>query len=83
MNKHNLYIIVPVYFSIHDAQQKVYASHNNRQIFKKNQFTTKARVSLFCYNFIEYICNMPRGPPSPLYNGHRVFPGGKAVGTWR
>ena len=25
----------------------------------------------------------PWGPPSLLYNGYRVFPGGKAVGTWR
>ena len=23
------------------------------------------------------------GPPSPLYNGYRVFPGGKAAGAWR
>jgi len=23
------------------------------------------------------------GPPNLLYNGYRVFPGGKAVGTWR
>jgi len=25
----------------------------------------------------------PWGPPNLLYNGHRVFPGGKAVGAWR
>ena len=25
----------------------------------------------------------PWRPSSPLYNGHRVFPGGKAAGTWR
>ena len=25
----------------------------------------------------------PRGPPSLLYNGYRVFPGGKAAGAWR
>jgi len=25
----------------------------------------------------------PFGPPSLLYNGHRVFPGGKVVGSWR
>jgi hypothetical protein len=25
----------------------------------------------------------PWGPPSLLYNGYRVFPGGKAAGTWR
>jgi hypothetical protein len=25
----------------------------------------------------------PWGPPSLLYNGYRVFPGGKAVGVWR
>jgi hypothetical protein len=24
----------------------------------------------------------PCGPPSFLYNGHRVFPGHKAPGTW-
>jgi hypothetical protein len=24
-----------------------------------------------------------RGPPSLLRNGYRVFPGGKAAGTWR
>jgi hypothetical protein len=24
----------------------------------------------------------PWGPPSLLYNGHRVFPGGKAAGAW-
>ena len=23
-----------------------------------------------------------RGPPSLLHNGYRVFPGGKAAGTW-
>jgi hypothetical protein len=23
-----------------------------------------------------------QGPPSLLYNGYRVFPGGKAAGTW-
>ena len=25
----------------------------------------------------------PCGPPTRLYNGHRVFPGGKAAGAWR
>jgi hypothetical protein len=25
----------------------------------------------------------PWGPPSLLYNGYRVFPGGKAAGAWR
>ena len=25
----------------------------------------------------------PWGPPSPLCNGYRVFPGGKAAGAWR
>ena len=25
----------------------------------------------------------PWGPPSLLYNGYRVFPGGKATGAWR
>jgi len=25
----------------------------------------------------------PWGPPSPLYNGYRVFPKGKAAGAWR
>ena len=25
----------------------------------------------------------PRGPPSLLYKGYRVFPGGKATGPWR
>jgi len=25
----------------------------------------------------------PGGPPSLLYNGYRVFPGGKAAGAWR
>ena len=25
----------------------------------------------------------PWGPPSPLYNGYRFFPGGKAAGAWR
>jgi hypothetical protein len=25
----------------------------------------------------------PWGPLSPLYNGYRVFPGGKAAGAWR
>jgi hypothetical protein len=24
----------------------------------------------------------PWGPPSLMYNGHRVFPGGKAAGAW-
>ena len=24
----------------------------------------------------------PWGPPSLLYNGYRVFPGGKAAGAW-
>jgi hypothetical protein len=24
----------------------------------------------------------PRGQPSLLYNGYRVFPGGKAAGAW-
>ena len=24
----------------------------------------------------------PWGPPSLLHNGYRVFPGGKAAGTW-
>jgi hypothetical protein len=27
--------------------------------------------------------NRPWGPPSLLYNGYRVFPGGKAAGAWR
>jgi hypothetical protein len=25
----------------------------------------------------------PRGQPSLMYNGYRVFPGGKAAGAWR
>jgi len=25
----------------------------------------------------------PWGPPSVLYKGYRVFPGGKSAGTWR
>jgi hypothetical protein len=25
----------------------------------------------------------PWGPPSPLYNGYRVFPGGQGAGAWR
>ena len=25
----------------------------------------------------------PGAPPSLLYNGYRVFPGGKAAGAWR
>jgi hypothetical protein len=25
----------------------------------------------------------PCGPPSLLYSGYRVFPGGKAAGAWR
>ena len=25
----------------------------------------------------------PWGPPSPLFNWHRVFTGGKAAGAWR
>jgi hypothetical protein len=25
----------------------------------------------------------PWGPPSPLNNGYRIFPGGKAAGAWR
>ena len=25
----------------------------------------------------------PGGPPSLLYKGYRVFPGGKAAGVWR
>ena len=25
----------------------------------------------------------PWGPPSLLYNGYRVFPGGKTDGSWR
>jgi hypothetical protein len=24
----------------------------------------------------------PRSPPSPIHNGYRVFPGGKAAGAW-
>ena len=27
--------------------------------------------------------DLPWGPPSLLYNGYRVFPGGKAAGAWR
>jgi hypothetical protein len=27
--------------------------------------------------------DQPCGPPSLLYNGHRVIPGGKATGAWR
>ena len=27
--------------------------------------------------------DLPWGPPSLLYNGYRVFPGGKAAGEWR
>jgi hypothetical protein len=33
---------------------------------------------------IFYTCpDRPWGPPSLLYNGYRVFPGGKAAGAWR
>jgi len=32
-------------------------------------------------------CDFPypsnRGPPSLLYNGYRIFPGGDAAGPWR
>ena len=27
--------------------------------------------------------DQPWGSPSPLHNGYRVFPGGKAAGEWR
>ena len=27
--------------------------------------------------------DLPWGPTSLLYNGYRVFPGGKAAGAWR
>jgi hypothetical protein len=27
--------------------------------------------------------DLPWGPPSLLYNGYRVFPGGKAAEAWR
>ena len=27
--------------------------------------------------------DLPCGPPSLLYDGYRVFPGGKAAGPWR
>jgi len=33
----------------------------------------------------EIFCTCPDrlwGPPSLLHNGYRVFPGGKAAGTW-
>ena len=36
--------------------------------------------------WLEIICARPErpwGPPSLLYNGYRVFPGGKAAGAWR
>jgi len=33
---------------------------------------------IFCTN-----PDHPRGPPSLLYNGSRVFPGGKMAGAWR
>jgi len=38
------------------------------------------------YRWGEIFCDLPDrpwGPPSLLYNGYRVFPGGKAAGAWR
>ena len=30
-----------------------------------------------------HLSNRPWGPPSLLYSGYRIFPGGKAIGEWR
>jgi len=30
-----------------------------------------------------HLPDLPWGPPSLLYNGYRLFPGGKAAGAWR
>jgi hypothetical protein len=32
--------------------------------------------------FYAHVQTGPGGPPSLLYNGYRVFPGGKATGAW-
>jgi hypothetical protein len=29
-----------------------------------------------------FFAHVQTGPPSPLYSGYRVFPGGKAAGAW-
>ena len=33
----------------------------------------------------DFLCpsKVAQGPPSLLYNGYQVFPGGKAAGAWR
>jgi hypothetical protein len=38
--------------------------------------------SIMLCSFVITRPDRPWGPPSLLYNGYRVFPGGKAVGAW-
>jgi hypothetical protein len=40
--------------------------------------STSGEIEVFCT-----YPDRPWGPHSLLYNGYRVFPGGKAAGTWR
>jgi len=42
-------------------------------------------ILIYCsfFQFISIISDRPWGPPSLLYNGYRVLPGGKAAGGWR
>jgi hypothetical protein len=44
--------------------------------------TGAANWILFSQNCSTYP-DRPWGPPSLLYNGYRVFPGGKSAGAWR
>jgi hypothetical protein len=56
-----------------------------RQGWPTRDPSSKILASLKQLNtFNNKICpDRPWGPPSLLYNGYRVFPGGKAAGEWR
>jgi hypothetical protein len=51
-------------------------------IFGKSLLCIKS-MFLFLYKFRLNRLDRPWGPPSLLYNGYRVFSGGKAAGAWR
>ena len=46
---------------------------------KENTFFIILKVHEFSFHTHP---DRPWGPPSLLYNGYRVFPGGKAAGAW-
>jgi len=52
-------------------------------VFKKQKIITDRNTIAYKHESWYGYPESAWGPPSPLYNGYRVFPGGKAAMAWR